>query len=130
MAKQTKKIFEDIDLMFSAHPITGSLKTVINENAVKQAVKNTVLTNKFERLYNPTNFTNVSGSLFDNITSSSVAFLRQKIRFAIENFEPRAKVLDVTVVVNDTNNVDVNIYFSIEGQLAPQIVTIFLERVR
>ena len=46
-------IFKDIPLSFNAHPVTGLIKALTNREAVKQSVKNIVLTNHYERPYNP-----------------------------------------------------------------------------
>ena len=43
----------DFDLQFRRHPTTGKLIIKKEDEAVKQAVKNLVMTNHFERPFHP-----------------------------------------------------------------------------
>ena len=49
MPEIKEPIFKDIPLSFNAHPVTGLIKALTNREAVKQSVKNIVLTNHYER---------------------------------------------------------------------------------
>ena len=37
-------VYKDIDTLFAAHPVTGKLNTLTNNEAVARAVKNLILT--------------------------------------------------------------------------------------
>ena len=52
-------VYSDLDIDFKVHPITGKLKVLKNAEAVKRALKNLILTKKFERPYEPLYGTNV-----------------------------------------------------------------------
>ena len=45
MPELKEPVFKDIPLSFTAHPVTGNVKALTNRDAVKQSVKNIVLTN-------------------------------------------------------------------------------------
>ena len=47
------KQYKDLNISFARHPIKGSLSVLEDDDAVKRAVKNLVLTTSFERFYNP-----------------------------------------------------------------------------
>ena len=52
MATISKK-FVDLNPKFEKHPISGDIPTIKNEDAIKQAVKNIVLTVRGEKLFRP-----------------------------------------------------------------------------
>ena len=124
-------IFSDLDMRFLAHPVTGALGVLTNDDAIKQAVKNTVLINKYERLGNADNYTDTKSTLFENIGPNTTGFLRNTIIFALKNFEPRVTILDVSVIDDPTNNgVTITIYYQGLNSITPSSVNMFLERVR
>ncbi|MGA1048851.1 MAG: hypothetical protein ACO3UU_12655 [Minisyncoccia bacterium] len=48
MARNTR-IFSDLDFNFTAHPVTKDVSRKYDENAIKQSLKNLLLTRNFER---------------------------------------------------------------------------------
>ncbi len=130
MAKEI--IYSDIDLSFRAHPVTGNLILRKDKSAIAQSVKNLVLLNRYEDLFNPDIFTNVSGSLFDLIDETDLVFIRSKIETTIQNYEPRATVLDIRyeTLANNPNGFLFKIFYMPQNAIAPETVDIFLERIR
>lgn len=131
---QTRKmpdLFSDFLNGLTPHPITKDIARLKNEQSIKQALKNIILTNFGERFYQPTIGSNVYRSLFepnDNI-------LRENIKFAIENavrfHEPRVSLLSVDVYsYNEENRVAVNIVFAIINSSEIQSLNLILRRVR
>ena len=45
--------FSDINLLFTAHPATADVTKVTNENAIRAAVRNLILTKNYERPFHP-----------------------------------------------------------------------------
>ena len=60
-----KKGYRDLDLSLKRHPLTGKINTLKDDAAVKNAVKNLVLTNFFERPFQPSLGANLRGLLFE-----------------------------------------------------------------
>ena len=48
-----QEIYRDIPMSFNVHPVTGNMKLVANAESIRQSVKNIVLTNFYERPYQP-----------------------------------------------------------------------------
>ena len=69
MPELKQPVFKDIPLSFTAHPVTGNVKALTNRDAVKQSVKNIVLTNFYERPYSPNLGGNILSQLFENMDS-------------------------------------------------------------
>lgn len=133
MFVETKeKIYSDIPLSFTAHPVTGNVKLLTNSDSIIQSVKNIVLTNFFERPYEPYLGGNIYRRLFDNVESSYTQFLiSEDIIVSLENHEPRAEILNVTVFPDtDRNTVNIKIKFIPITESEPVTVDVIVERVR
>ena len=124
-------IYNDIDLQFLAHPVTGNVKLLTNTEAIKQAVINTVLLDQYESLFNPNNFTNTRATLFENFSASTVETLKSRIEIAVQVFEPRAEILEVLAKDDtDNNGINITIVFLPLNAVQPVEIEIFLERIR
>ena len=131
MPELKEPVFKDIPLSFTAHPITGNVKALVNRDAVKQSVKNIVLTNFYERPYAPTLGGDILAQLFENMDPITEYNVEKNIRQALDNYEPRAIVDDITSDFNqDGNAINVTITFQIENDADPLSVNVLLNRVR
>jgi phage baseplate assembly protein W len=102
-----------------------------DEQAIKAAVRNLILTSNYERPFHPEIGTQINSLLFEPATPMLSAVLERTIRTAINNFEPRVDLNDVQCVVNeDSNSVDVSIIFTILNTQTPQVLNLVLERTR
>ena len=125
------KTFTDIDLSFEPHPSTGDLRVRTNENAVKNSIKNLVLTKHFERAFHSEIGSSVMGLLFNPADAGLVALLKREIELVISNFEPRAQVLQVQVGFSpDNNSVGITVIFRIINTNTPISVAFTLDRTR
>ena len=131
MPVPTKAIFSDIPISFTAHPITGNVKKSINRDAVKNSVRNIILTNHGERFFKPKFGGNVTSQLFENASKFTEFNTARSIRIALANYEPRAEVIKVKVTTDpDTNNLTVSLKFRVINDPEPITVDVLLERIR
>ena len=123
--------FSDLDLNFTPHPVTGDVGFKKDENAVKQAVKNLVLTQNFERPFHSEIGSSLRSLLFEPATPMTKEILRKTISDTITNFEPRVELIgvDINYTLDDTA-VDVRIVFKIRNTFTPIDVNLTLERTR
>lgn len=124
-------VFSDISSTFIPHPVTGKVTVLRNEEAVKRAIRNLILTDQFERQYEPLFGGNIRALLFENSDPFIEFQVKKQIETAIKNFELRVDIQEIAVESDpDTNNLKVNIFFFIENQKDPVELNINLERVR
>jgi phage baseplate assembly protein W len=124
-------VYKDLGLTFSSHPVTKKLTVLKNENAIKRAIRNLILTNKGERFFNPLFGGNITSQLFENFGPVTAINMREDITEAIQTYEPRATVLEVEVKKNiDLNSVMINIFFSIDENPQVQELSFNVERIR
>ena len=131
MPELKEPVFKDIPLSFTAHPITGNVKALVNRDAVKQSVKNIVLTNFYERPYNPTFGGDILSQLFENMDPITEYNIAKNIRQALDNYEPRAIIDEIkSDFYEDRNAINVTITFRIKNDAEPISVNVLLDRVR
>ena len=130
--KRSSRVYKDLNLNFSANPVTGDITNVTDVNAVKRSVRNLLLTNHFDKPFHPEIGSNVTALLFENFGPITGNQLSRQIEEMIANFEPRARVETVECYpLSDTNSYDVRIYFYVENLPAElQEFQTLLEAVR
>ena len=130
MARNTRT-FSDLDLNFTAHPVTKDVVRKYDEEAIKASVKNLVLTQNYERPFHSDIGSQIRGLLFEPATPMLNIMLKRAITDTIINFEPRVKLTDVEVTFSpDNNEVYVSIYFIIVNTTRPVTVDLILTRTR
>ena len=122
--------YKDIDLTFSAKP-AGDIFKKIDAAAVKQSVKNLLLTSRGEKPFNNFFGSNLNSALFGLDTEFDPEFVQNLIFDAITNHEPRARVLSVTVQLKPENNtLDATIEFQVVNTKEIVTLDVSLARVR
>ena len=125
------RIFSDLDMNFTANPGTGDVFRRYDESAIKNSIKNLILTGHGERAFHPELGSPIRNLLFSNYTPMLVLSVRRAVEYLIENYEPRVVVLDVSVdPYEDDNEVQIGIYFKIKNTDATMAVGITLDRTR
>ena len=107
------RLYSDIDLTFAKKP-SGEIYKKTDAAAVKQAVKNLLLTNKYEKPFQPSFGGDLNNLLFELVDNDTVYEIDAAIREAVSRYEPRAFIRSVkTNLQPDANNIDVTITFQI-----------------
>ena len=88
------RVFKDIDLSIAKKP-SGDIFKKQDAAAVKQSVKNILLTNRNEKPFTPNFGGDLNSFLFSLDTEFDLDLLEQRIIDSIDTYEPRAKVLNV-----------------------------------
>jgi len=124
--------YKDLNLNFSINPFTRDVTKKLNDEAVKTSILNLIRTRKYERPFHPEIAGDIDSILFENFTPITQNFLKKKIEFVIQTFEPRAELLSVEVFGDriDNNEVDIKIVFRIINTIEPLSVTVTLSRAR
>ena len=126
-----KKSYKDLSFDFTANPQTGDVATVKDAVSVKRGIKNILLTAPFERLFQPEVGSGIKNMLFEPMTPLTEQRLSDACRDAIDAWEKRASVIDITVISEEEyNRYRVAIKFNINNSLETEQVDVFLNRER
>lgn len=124
-------LYSDFLVNLNMHPNTNDLARVTNEDAVRKALRNLILTNVYERPFKPRLGCSLRHYLFEPISDITTANIRDAITSTIETYEPRAKLLQVDVVpFAEENAYNVSVVFYTINNPAPQTLQVSLYRVR
>tara|TARA_Y100001973_G_C5179530_1_gene323984 strand:- start:464 stop:871 length:408 start_codon:yes stop_codon:yes gene_type:complete len=120
--------FRDLSIGMKNNPNTEDFSVVKNENAIKQSIKNLVLTGFGERPFQPTKGSRLRQMLFENFDVFMSEELKEEILNVVARFEPRVVINEVRLEVDDTNNLEVEVDYTIIGETLTQTVDFLLER--
>ena len=128
----TQLSYKDINITFKKHPVTDDLVVSKDASAIKQAIVNLLLTNKGERLMNPTYGSDIRSYLFEPMDYGTANQIKNNIRDTIETFEPRIRVRQISATPNfDDNGFDITMTYNVIGTDTPPVtVDFFLSRTR
>ncbi len=130
MARNTR-LFADLDINFKSHPATGDVTMRYDDEAIKQSIKNLVMTNHYERPFHPEIGSQLKSLLFEPASPLLIISLKQAISNTINNFEPRANLLDIDINFKpDNNTINVIITFAIVNTNRPIVLNLVLGRTR
>lgn len=128
---ETVRSFKDLDLNFNIHPVRKDINMHKNEYAIINSVKNLILTNFYERVFQPQLGSNIRRLLFENIDNLIAARIEKEIEETILNFEPRVQISNITAIPDaDRNAYGITLEFFVINNANPVTINFFLERIR
>ena len=128
--QKKSEFFSDFFNDFTKTPIGNQLGRVTNERSINQSLKNLIMTNLGERLFQPYIGSNIMSSLFDLNDSALVTNLEFYIQNTINNNEPRVNLLSVSVTSPEDYQLEISIYYNIINTPEPVTFSFLLRRVR
>jgi len=107
--------YSDLDLTFTAKP-SGDVYKKLEVAAVKQAVKNLLMTGNAEKPFQPNFGANLGVALFELDTDYQPEEMAELIDTAIKRYEPRARVLEIDFTTYpDRNEIRATITFEVQN---------------
>lgn len=127
----TAPAYSDFYNNFNVHPQNKKLAKYINVDSVKRALRNLILTDKYERLFQPEIGCNVRSLLFEPMVETTSVRIKDEIKDSIIKYEPRARLLDIEVFANEArNSYDIYIIFEVINTVDPVSLNLTLFRAR
>lgn len=125
------QIYSDFLDDLNPHPVTGDIVRSVNEGAVSRSIRNLILTNKGERLYQPNLGSDIFKMLFEPMSDAISQILSSSIQDVIADYEPRAKVIAVDAIPDYGNNAyTITVQYMIINRPTPVTLNVSLTRVR
>ena len=128
---RSSKIYKDLNLAFEQNTATKDIQKIKDVEAVKRSVRNLINLNHYEKPFHPEIGSNLRAMLFENITPQMSHAIQKEISLLLENFEPRAKLVQVSTMPEfDKNAYSATISFYVQNSPDRVVVESFLERIR
>jgi len=129
--RRKQELYSDFFTDLLSLDVTRDIAKAVNEDAVKQSIRNLLLTNRGDRLFNNTLGSDIYSLLFENSSPALEQTLSDYIKTTIENYEPRAELIDVVVDSEaDEHEVLVVISFRVLNKTEPVSLELVLNRIR
>ena len=123
------RAFKDIKVDFASNPFTQDVAQVNNDNAIKQSLRNLVMTQPGEKLFQPQIGSGVRQLLFEPMDGFTADAIRDDILNTVGQHEPRITINNLAVVEQyDANQFNVTIDYNIVGQPLVETVSFILKR--
>ena len=124
------RAYKDIDLSFTRKP-NGELYTKTDAAAVQQSIKNLILTNHFEKPFQPFFGGNIRELLFELADDEVEDDIRENIIDTVEAYEPRVVLRDIQVnLESDINTLRVSITYQVISTEEEYTFTTAISRLR
>ena len=124
-------VYSDFPINFDINPDSGDLLRLTNEKAVKESIKNIILTNKGEKVFSPNFGSDIKSNLFENLGEDITVIVRDYIEEAVKTYEPRVNIISIDVVASsDQNELRAVIVFNVINKEEEIVLDTLLYRVR
>jgi phage baseplate assembly protein W len=131
-SERASRLFKDISLSFTKHPVTGDIAKLSDVDAIKRSVRNLINTNHYERPFHPEIGSDIRDALFEPVSPIVANLLARHVEDCINNFEPRVDLSNVICIGDiDRNQYEIVIeFYIVNSPTELQTVNLFLERLR
>jgi phage baseplate assembly protein W len=131
MAQTLKKLYSDLDFSFTRTPGKNDIALSYDEMAVIRSVRYLLLTKNYERPFQSNIGYRIEQLLFEPVDYLTAQSLKTEIETVVNNFEPRVKLIQVTIYEKpDDNAYSVSLEFYIGNNVEPTAINLILERTR
>ena len=131
LSKRSGQVYRDLNLDFLQNSATKDIQKMVDIESVKRSVRNLINLNHYEKPFHPEIGSNLRAMLFENITPQMSHAIQKEISLLLENFEPRAKLVQVSTMPEvDKNAYSATISFYVQNSPDRVVVESFLERIR
>ena len=97
----TITFYKDLPLDFTPHPVTGDVRPITNEVAVRRSLSNLINTTKGSRPFMPDYGSSVKNYLFSRNGAFTLYELKNSLRRDIEKYEKRISLRDIKIDYSD-----------------------------
>lgn len=126
-----KKPHRDLDLSLKIHPIRKDIIPLKDDNAIKNALRNLLVSNFYDRPFSRDKGANLKGLLFEPADVITQITMRKNLETVIRKYEPRVAIRRITINDDpDNNSYRINVNFKIKENDTDESVTIVLRRLK
>lgn len=125
----TSTFFSDIPLNFIPNPVTGDIRPVTDEKAVKSSLINLMRTNLGDRPYRPNYGVDLERYLFQPADSFTELDLNDEIASAIKRNEPRVSLVAIETKLTDYD-IEINVEYYVMNVPGVQNLNVSISRTK
>ena len=121
-----KKQHRDLDLSLKIHPIRKDIIPLKDDNAIKNALRNLLVSNFYDRPFSRDKGANLKGLLFEPADVITKITMRKNIELVIRKYEPRVAIMRITINDDpDNNSYRINVNFKIKKMIQTKVSQLY-----
>ena len=125
------ELYSDFLTSFAKTPVGNQLAKISNERSINQSLKNIILTDLGERLFQPNFGSNIRSMLFENSVEENLSTIELYIASSITLNEPRVNLIEIKLDTSENEaELIINILYNTINSPEPVLFTYILKRVR
>ena len=126
---KSSRSFKDIGMAFNKNASTDDVGVVKNDNAIKQAIRNLILTVPGEKPFDLLFGCKVRDMLFEPLDPFVVDTIRKEIINTINQYETRVQLTSVTAIpFYESSKVNITVDYKVVGLPVVESVSFVLQR--
>lgn len=123
--------YTDINFHLLENPLTGDIPKLNDLDCIKRSLKNICTMEKWNYPFNPTVHSYLTDVLFDLPDNLSASNIKSKIKWLIDNFEPRIITGKIDVfILNSEDGYSIEIEYVVKQTLQQGLVSFNILRIR
>lgn len=127
-----KQIYSDIPFFITPNPFTGDFNLVKDLGAIRQSLKNIILSNQGERPFDFLFGASLYKNLFENLTPELILSTQSRIATNVKRYDSRVDITEIRLFKSETVDytIDVYIFYEIPDLGIKDTLTIAVTRDR
>lgn len=127
-----KQIYSDIPFFITPNPFTGDFNLIKDLSAIRQSLKNIILSNQGERPFDFLFGASLYTNLFENLTPELILSTQSKIATNVKRYDSRVEIREIRVFKSEEADytIDVYIFYEIPDLGIKDTLTIAITRDR
>lgn len=110
----TPVFYKDLSLDMIPHPVSGDIRPITNETAIRRSLLNTLQTRKGERAFFSEFGTSLEKFLFEPANALTESLINKEVYDVVTRFEPRVTVTSIESKVED-HGIDIIVNYYIKS---------------
>ena len=124
----TLNFYKDLSLDFTPHPVSGDVRPIVDDLAIRRSITNLIRTSRGSRPFYPEYGCTISSLLFSNADIFTKNTMKDSVYDALNKFEPRIDVISVEPTFDDDNGVSLQIKYRIKNTSIVSSITTIVKR--
>jgi len=124
----TLNFYKDLSLDFTPHPVSGDVRPIVDDLAIRRSITNLIRTSRGSRPFYPQYGCTISSLLFSNADIFTKNTMKDSVYDALSKFEPRIDVISVEPTFDDDNGVSLQIKYRIKNTNTVSNITTIVKR--
>jgi len=124
----TLNFYKDLSLDFTPHPVSGDVRPIVDDLAIRRSITNLIRTSRGSRPFYPEYGCTISSLLFSNADIFTKNTMKDSVYDALSKFEPRIDVISVEPTFDDDNGVSLQIKYRIKNTNTVSNITTIVKR--